>query len=318
MIGPVATRSAGATETLYCERCGDVAGPATTLRRVGLARCPSCGLHACPRCWARTVGACPGCGYSPAGAAVVAAFHAGRPGRVEARPSSRPDGERPQPGVARARAPAAAAQAGTHPSTARRPPGRSSGSRSAMIAAGLILLAGSTFAFFLADHGRRAGGIAGIVGTPDPSSRVDRPLSPSRPSSAPGAIDVAVGAAAAETGKPSAGRSGTGPATASAAPPRPTPGPTAAGTPAPTVQPTPQRTEAPTPPPSPAPTPAPCLAEAPQLVGERRADASRLWQAAGFSGGVTALPGHGNYVVATQDRTAGRAYPCDSAVTVGP
>ena len=40
--------------------------------------------------------------------------------------------------------------------------------------------------------------------------------------------------------------------------------------------------------------------------------------AAGFTGTVTALNGHGNYLVASQDRTPGASYPCDAAVTIGP
>jgi hypothetical protein len=43
-----------------------------------------------------------------------------------------------------------------------------------------------------------------------------------------------------------------------------------------------------------------------------------LWIAAGFTGVVTALEGHGNYVIGSQNRTAGKAYPCDTGVTVGP
>ena len=43
-----------------------------------------------------------------------------------------------------------------------------------------------------------------------------------------------------------------------------------------------------------------------------------MWSDAGFTGAVTFQPGNGNYVIGTEDRTAGRAYPCDSTVTVGP
>jgi hypothetical protein len=57
---------------------------------------------------------------------------------------------------------------------------------------------------------------------------------------------------------------------------------------------------------------------APQLVGERRNGAARIWLSAGFTGEVTALQGSGNYVIKTQDREAGVEYPCDSGVTVGP
>jgi hypothetical protein len=53
-------------------------------------------------------------------------------------------------------------------------------------------------------------------------------------------------------------------------------------------------------------------------VGEHLRDAGRLWSDAGFTGAVIGLNGHGNYVIATQDRTAGARYPCDSDVTIGP
>jgi len=82
----------------------------------------------------------------------------------------------------------------------------------------------------------------------------------------------------------------------------------------------------PTPPPRPRPIPTPtanptatpCLAVAPQLTGERRNDAAGIWSQAGFSGPVTAVEGHGNYLIASQSRTAGREYPCNVGITVGP
>jgi hypothetical protein len=63
--------------------------------------------------------------------------------------------------------------------------------------------------------------------------------------------------------------------------------------------------------------PTPCRLVAPQLVGEHRNDASRIWSDAGFTGSVTAL-GHGNYLIAFQTPAAGADLPCDSDVTVGP
>jgi hypothetical protein len=56
----------------------------------------------------------------------------------------------------------------------------------------------------------------------------------------------------------------------------------------------------------------------PNLVGQHRSDARRLWVEAGFTGVVTALAGQGNYVIATQDRTPGATYPCDRGITIGP
>lgn len=60
------------------------------------------------------------------------------------------------------------------------------------------------------------------------------------------------------------------------------------------------------------------MAQAPKLVGQPWNGAAKIWRDAGFTGAVTRLTGKGNYVIATQDRVAGRAYPCDSTVTVGP
>ena len=82
----------------------------------------------------------------------------------------------------------------------------------------------------------------------------------------------------------------------------------------------PASTPAQTPPPTPAPTPRPtaCAVPAPQVVGERTANAAAIWSAAGFTGAVIALPGNGNYVIFSQDLVAGRIYPCDASVTVGP
>ena len=53
-------------------------------------------------------------------------------------------------------------------------------------------------------------------------------------------------------------------------------------------------------------------------MGAHKNSAEALWSGAGFTGTVTALPGNGNYVIATQNRTAGNRYPCSAGVTVGP
>jgi len=60
------------------------------------------------------------------------------------------------------------------------------------------------------------------------------------------------------------------------------------------------------------------MLEAPLLVGEHKNSAEILWSGAGFTGTVTTLPGHGNYVIGTQDKVAGQLYPCAASVTVGP
>jgi hypothetical protein len=57
---------------------------------------------------------------------------------------------------------------------------------------------------------------------------------------------------------------------------------------------------------------------APQLVGHRKNDAAGLWSTAGFTGGVSPLPGNGNYLIEFQDLVAGQMYPCNSTVTIGP
>lgn len=55
----------------FCERCVNLVGPVSTLLGVGLRPCPSCGVHACDRCWKRATGACPGCGIALAPASVA-------------------------------------------------------------------------------------------------------------------------------------------------------------------------------------------------------------------------------------------------------
>ena len=59
-----ATPPAGRVDDQYCERCGSPAGPVANLSRMGLTTCRACGIHACQRCWARSVGWCPACGVS--------------------------------------------------------------------------------------------------------------------------------------------------------------------------------------------------------------------------------------------------------------
>ena len=187
----------------------------------------------------------------------------------------------------------------------------------AIAAMALVILAGSAFTFTI-------GG-----GSSAPSASQD-----------PGSTSVALGASALPTGgdpsnSESPGLSGSTPSPDASVPgstiepsspipgPTPTPTPTrGAVDPTPTPGPTPRPTATPTPHPTPKPTatpgPTPCVRVAPQLIGARKNSAAGLWAAAGFTGGVTAMPGTGNYVIGTQSRVAGQAYPCDSAVTIGP
>jgi hypothetical protein len=292
MTRPVVTNSAGATDALFCERCGDPAGTDTTLRRIGLAGCSSCGLHACQRCWARSAGSCPGCGFSPAGAAIVALLDSGTSTWTRRRADRQP----------------MAATAASVPHQ----PSRTGPRWPAIVIVATVVLAGSTFAWIIGGTARPQGGVAGLVGMPGTTAGPYRTLD-----AASGAPGAAIGGVAADltptpaTGPDVAGDRGGGPTTATPAPPQRTPAPTGSPSPTPTG---PSPTSAPTPTAS----PASCVAEAPRLVGEPRGDAARIWKAAGFTGTVTALPGHGNYVIATQSRTAGADYPCDTDVTVGP
>jgi hypothetical protein len=281
---PVATRPAGGTDSQYCERCGDVAGEATTLSRIGLTKCSSCAVYACRRCWMRAAGACPGCGFSPAGAAIVAALRSGRGGQ------SRPQADR-TPAIG------GTVVTGSR-SVARR------ADRSAAIAVGMTMLAMSVVGVAIAGLLRPAGGVEGIVGTPGTSPVVVAGADGATPSA---------GGQPRPTARTTSGR-GTG--TTSTPVPTRTSAPRPVATPGTTPRPTPRPTIKPTADPTPSPTR--CVAIAPQLVGQHRSAAERLWRAAGFTGGVTTLTGRGNYKIATQSRTAGDPFGCAASVTVGP
>ena len=279
------TGTTGGPDSQFCERCGGVTGEAASLRRVGLRSCSSCGVHACGRCWARTAGSCPGCGVAPIAAVGVASARSGR-----ARWSRRRADPTPAIGAA---ALAGVAGPGSRPRRA---------DRSVASAVGVTIIAIAAVAFSAAGPLRPTGGVESVVGTPGIAGvRSGEPAE----SSSPGVIAPGDGA----TPSPRA----QGPVAASTERP---------GTRAPTTDPTsttptPRPTPRPTPP-RPTPSPPACVAVAPQLIGQRRSDAVRLWKAAGFTSAVTALDGHGNYEIATQNRTAGKTYACDAPVTVGP
>jgi hypothetical protein len=152
---------------------------------------------------------------------------------------------------------------------------------------------------------RPTGGVAGATGTPAPS---DGSSGLGLPGSSGGPVAVGGGGKflSGPTPEPTTGAPGPTP--------RPTTPPTAAPTPARTAQPTPRPTHAP--PPTPTPDPTTCVA--PRLVGQHWNSVAKIWHDAGFTGAVTRLAGKGNYLIATQNRVAGRAYPCVSTVTVGP
>ena len=297
-------RAASATDRMdhrFCERCGNPADPLATLTRAGLTTCRACGIHACQHCWARSVGSCPACGASVAATPLLRSLPA-----EQARAANATGGA--------ARSPAAPT------------PGETSSrvSRAALAAAGgALVLAATVFVFMLVSPLRPTGGVAGATATPGASGpyRVGfaSPVaSQGAVESGPSATDRTGTSSGATADQESGG--GTPPRQATPDPqgsppaPTPPPEPTAVPTPPPTSVPT--TTPEPTAPPPPAASG--CVATAPNLVGQHRNEAQRLWIAAGFTGPVTALAGHGNYVIASQDRTPGAVLPCDAGVTIGP
>ena len=280
----------GSATLPHCERCGNLIGPAATLMRIGLRICPSCGVFACDRCWGKAGGACPGCGASTA---------SGSEGPVAAEAAALREG-----------------------ALARDRRGRDLRSPIAVAALVVVTVMVSVIAINVRSPFRPAGDVAGATGTP--AALAGAPSGPGQsppPSPAAGTAEAPIGSSpsaslAATAVAPSA--SGTPAAPGVAAPsvplstPSPTPRRTATPTPRPTPVPTPRPTRAPTP------RPTPCTQVAPQLVGERKTSAATIWSGAGFSGSVTTLPGHGNYLIASQDLVAGQTYPCDASVTVGP
>jgi outer membrane biosynthesis protein TonB len=193
-------------------------------------------------------------------------------------------------------------------------------------AAGALALTVAAFVFVLGAPLVPTGGVAGATGTPEAAGLGGALIGRGSPFDPGGAVPSGPGPTPVRpVATPASGSgSGPGPEPLGVTPgpgdqqgePPPDPTPTRAPTPAPTPQPTPKPTPQPTPQPTPASTP--CVATAPTLIGAQRSDARRLWSEAGFTGAVTALDGHGNYVIGAQDRTAGRTYPCDTDVTVGP
>ena len=311
MIHRRAASSADRMDDRFCERCGNLADPQTTLTRTGLTSCQACGIHACQQCWARSAGWCPGCGVSIAAAPLLRYL-----------PNER------QRAAGSASATVAAPPAPPAPASAAAPPGnRSAGGRLPAIAAagGALLVTAVVFAFVFAVPLGPTGGVAGATGTPGAS--VLDTVGAGSPVVSPGAIGSDPTATnRARTG--SGGTTGSGTTTPTepgggGPPPQVTPDPTGSTpgptpTPDPTAAPTPHPTPKPTPEPTAPPTPVAAGCVVPTLVGQHRSDARRLWIEAGFTGVVTALAGQGNYVIATQDRTAGATYPCDTGITIGP
>jgi hypothetical protein len=289
---------------------------------IGLRTCPSCGVFACDRCWGKAGGACPGCGVSTSTTATAVAPEA----PVVA-------------GMAVAATPTVAAEAAVATEAAVAPEGavvregglarerrgRDRRSPIAIVTLVVVAVAVSVLALNTSSPFGAEGQVAGATGTPGVTDAASGPGQSPPPSAAVGTAEASIGlspsaplAATAVAANPSET-----PATsdgAAPAPPLPTPSPTPRRTAAPTPRPTPAPTPRPTPAPTPRPTPArtPCALVAPQLIGEHKASASTMWSGAGFTGTVTTLPGHGNYLIASQDLVAGQRYPCDSSVTVGP
>jgi hypothetical protein len=281
----------------FCERCGNLIGPASALLRIGLSMCPTCGVYACDRCWTRAAGWCPGCGISASAAAAVGA-------------------------AAAVSATAAVGVAGDSGGALHRLP-RAWRAPIVMAGVGTVVIVASVLAFTIGGRVRPAGELELALGTPAAVSSATPGDGQSPPSSFSAGVAAPTSSWVALSPAPTVA-----PQIPSATPvlpsgtvePAPTPPPKPAPTPPPTPAPTPRPTPAPTPRPTPAPTPRPtsCALPAPQLVGEHRNSATGIWSGAGFTGAVTALPGNGNYVIASQDLLAGQMYPCDASVTVGP
>ena len=89
MINPRAAPPSGGPPMPFCERCGILIGPPAYLAKVGLRRCPSCGVHACDRCWAGAAGACPGCGTVFIGAAALGVARPSEPASTRQRRNMR-------------------------------------------------------------------------------------------------------------------------------------------------------------------------------------------------------------------------------------
>jgi hypothetical protein len=318
MSGPLVPGPTGGPYLPFCERCGNLIGPAAHLLRIGLSMCPSCGVYACDRCWTRAGGGCPGCGISAGVARYLAAAAAmdTAPAVGAALPVS-----------------AAAAVGAAVPVSAESAldvAGASGGAshglprawRAPIVFAGVgaMVLAASALAFTILGPARPVGELELALGTPA-AVATGTGQSPESSLSAGAAGPTSSGVALSPA--PSVA-----PQIPSATPtlpsvtdePPPAPGQTPAATPEPTPRPTPAPTPRPTPAPTPKPTPrpTPCLLPAPQLVGEHRYDAAGIWSGAGFTGAVIALHGDGNYLIASQDLLAGQMYPCDASVTVGP
>jgi hypothetical protein len=347
VIGRDAASQMAGPAMSFCERCGNLVGHMARLRGIGMRRCPSCGMHACDRCWMRAADRCPGCGVSAdAPIAKSAPVVVSQAAAVSVAAAPRTAAERWQATVAAAAPvsapviePQAAIAPPTRPMTTREPtiltavatlsgtpaaaaaerrgdPSRGRQPRSRrvpIVIAGAVSLvvALSAFAILFGDRGRPPARSGLALGAPAGATSA-APRQDESPSSSATSAAVPVASAVPSAPNPPRGT----------APPAPTPPLTAEPTPTPpaTPAPTPHPTPGPTPHPTPVPTPHPtaCVLAAPQLVGERRNDAAGLWESAGFTGAVTALPGNGNYVIASQDLLAGQTYPCDSSVTVGP
>ena len=151
------------------------------------------------------------------------------------------------------------------------------------------------------------GDVAGIVGTPGAATD-GSPFEPGAgsPSDGTGTAATPPSPGGGSTPREVAGGPASGRSTAG----------TPDSTPTPTAPPTPR--PRPTSKPGPTATPAPCIRTVPDLVGARRNDAATMWADAGFTGEVTALPGHGNYAIGSQSLVAGGSTPCGRGVTIGP
>jgi len=207
--------SSGGSPLPFCERCGNLIGPAATLAGIRLSMCPSCGVHACDRCWSRAGSACPGCGVSLAGA--------------------------PTGGISLAGAMAGGVAQQRGLATSRWRTARPAVIAGAAIAA--VVVAVSAVAFSIGNPFRPTGEVEGAVGTPATVASASPGPAQSDgvavlPSGSPAAVSAAPTAAPPIPSETPALPSGIA---------TPTPGPTPGPTPAPTPGPTPAPTPAPAP-----------------------------------------------------------------------
>ena len=321
---PTSSPPSGGAPLPYCERCGNLVGAASTLLRVRLRMCASCGVFACDRCWTSAAGACPGCRVSVAGKALGPTGQPRNPALDDTHDPRKP------------LALTAAVVAFVALALVLGPSFRPSGGVESAVGSPLgstdqTLIAGAPVA-----SPSSANASAGeLVGTPPPEpgatpspahvteASPSRGTSPDNPApDRPGATPTPrpTGGAQLPTSAPT-----TTPIAIPTGAPQPTAAPTTTvqpptPTPAPTAGPTPTPVPTPTPDPSPSPTPTPTTEAncqiVPNLVGLTVGQARDAWTSAGFSGSFSPAAGLNNKIVETQSETSGACLPAATSMVV--